>query len=199
MPSTAKRSGNPAKRASAKRATAEPMAESTNGENASQYGQRVWGKQQVEIGAHELQLPSGELILMHRPGVEGLMAAGVLHNVDSLSAIVDNKHLKRVKGKPEVDVESLMKDEKNLTNLFHTIDRITCHCVIQPKVLMTPNDPTNRKTGDHIYADQVPLEDKLFILNYVVGGSSNLEQFRRETAMAVGDLADEQEVPQDPG
>jgi len=201
MPSTAKKSGNPAKRAAAKRAAVEPqsMPATTNGATGEGYGQRVWAKTQGGEFNTELTLPSGEVILVRRPGVEGLIAAGVLHNTDGLSALVDNKHLKRVKGQPQVDVESLMKDQKNITSLLHMIDRTTCYCVVKPTVLMTPNDPTNRKDGDHVYCDQIPLEDRLFILDYVVGGSADLERFRRETSVAVGSLADEQGVSQDAG
>lgn len=189
MPSTAKRSGNPAKRATAQKLT-EPS-------DKPQYGKRVWGQAKNQEIAHELELPSGEMVLVRRPGVEGLISAGVLHNLDSLSALVDEKHLKRVQGKPEVDVKSLLSDEKNLQNLFHTVDRVCCHCVMEPQVLMTPNDPTSRTQGEHVYADQIPLEDKLYILDYAVGGSADLERFRRETSMAMGSVDDEQEVSSD--
>lgn len=186
MPSTAKRSGNPAKRAAAQ-------------EEKKQYGRRVWGRTSGnEDGTIDLELPSGEEVKVIRPGLQGLIEAGVLHNIDSLSALVDEKHLKRVQGKPEVDVQSLMKDEKNLQNLFHTVDRVLCHCVVEPQVLMTPNDPTSRKQGEHIYADQVPIEDKMFILDFAVGGNADLERFRRETTVALGSVADEPEVSSDP-
>jgi len=182
MPSTAKRSGNPAKRAAAA-----PQAEK------KQYGKKVWGRQAAnEDGTIDLELPSGELIKVKRLGVEGLIKTGVLHNVDSLTALVDEKHLKRVKGKKtdEIDPMSLMKDEKNLEQLFHTVDRVTSAVVVEPEVRMTPNDVTNRQAGDHVYCDEIPLEDRLYILNFVVGGTRDIEQFRRETQSVVGSVAD---------
>jgi hypothetical protein len=183
MPSA--RSGNPAKRAAAKSAAPEVKP-----------GQKVWGKNDSGAALILLTVPSGETCRVIRPGVEGLIQAGVLHDIDSLTALVDEKHLKRVKGQQQVDVQSLLADSKNLENLFHVVERVVSYVVREPVVKMTPEDPTNRQAGDHIYCDQIDLEDKMFIFDYAVGGTKDIESFRAKTQLAMGSLADEQGVAQ---
>jgi hypothetical protein len=128
---------------------------------------------------------------VRRPGVEGLMKAGVLHNVDSLTALVNDKHVKKgKKGKSdEVNMASLMQDPEALNDIMHTVDRVVCHVVIKPAIAMTPNDVTNRKQGI-IYADMVDMVDKLHIFDFVVGGSRDAATFRDRLDEAVGSVED---------
>ena len=76
--------------------------------------------------------------------------------------------------------------------MIHVLDRIVCACVVKPRIEMTPNDPTRRKHGV-VYCDMVDLDDKLFLFNYVVGGTRDLERFRQESADALGGLRELQE------
>lgn len=148
-------------------------------------------------GMQDLTVPSGQLCLVRRPGLEGLIKAGVLRNVDSLSAIVDQKHIKKAKkgqGTGQVDVESIMKDPKALDEILHTVDKVICHCVVKPEVHMTPNDVTRRKDGV-VYADMIDLTDKMYVFNYVMGGTRDLESFRGGLDSVVGSLADGEGVP----
>ena len=169
----------PRKTAAAKK-TAAPTQE-------SKFAPTAWGA--GGIGQlTELTVPSGQLCLARRPGTQGLLEAGILHNVDSLTAMVNTKHVRRVKGKEEIDVQSLMKDPENVETLMHTIDRIVCYVVVKPDVQMSPNDVTLRDP-DVIYADMIDLEDKMFIMNFAVGGTRDLERFRGELADAVGSVA----------
>lgn len=139
-------------------------------------------------GMEDLQVPSGQMCLVRRPGMEGLMKAGVLHNVDSLSQIVNEKHLKRVDGKAdEINMSSLMKDEQGLQQVMDVMDKVICHCVVKPEVHRTPNDVTLRRPGV-VYADMIDLVDKMHIFNYVVGGTRDLESFRGGLESAVGGL-----------
>lgn len=191
MPSTAKRSGNPRKRAAA--AAAPDQAVDSNGPT-TKHGQKVWGRS-ASGGEHteELQVPSGETCLCRRPGVEGLLSAGVLHNIDSLTGLVDSKHLRRVKGQEEIDVQSLMADEKTIMNLLETVDRVVAYCVVEPSVKRTPNDPTNRKEGQ-IYCDMIELDDKMFIFQFACGGTRDLERFREQSETVTRGVGDEQAV-----
>lgn len=150
------------------------------------YAPTTWGSQVG--GAEDLVVPSGQTALVRRPGVQGLMEAGILHDMDSLSAIVDGKHIKRVQGRPdEIDVNSVMQDQDQLDSVLHFVDRVVCHVVLKPTVVMTPNDPTSRKPGV-IYADMVDLVDKMFILNFAVGGVRGLEPFREQLDEALGGM-----------
>ena len=155
----------------------------------SKYAPNAWMSGGVG-GMEDLTVPSGQLCLVRRPGLQGLMKAGILHNVDSLSQIVSEKHLKRVDGKAsasELDMASLMSDPKALDEVMHVMDRVICHCVVKPEVHMTPNDVTRRRDGI-VYADMVDLVDKIFIFNFVVGGTRDLESFRGGLDELVGSL-----------
>jgi hypothetical protein len=149
----------------------------------------AWGSSpEASGGPVDLELPSGQLILARKPGLQQLMVEGVLHKMDNLTALVDSKHVRKGRGTPQVNVQSLLGDEKALADILHTVDRVLCAVVIKPPVQMTPNDPTRRVNGV-IYADTVGIEDKMFLFNWALGGSRDIERFRRESEEVVGSLA----------
>lgn len=47
---------------------------------------------------------------------------------------------------------------------------------------------------DTLYADQVVLDDKMFIFQFAVGGTADVEQFREELSSGVGDLSSSKTV-----
>lgn len=180
MPPTTRkgRSGNPAVAAQ---------------QETDKYAPTAWG--QVGAGGFEdLTLPSGQLALVRRPGVEGLMKAGVLRNIDSLTRLINEDHIERVNGKTSIDMNSIMADEEQMAEITHVIDRVVCHCVVKPPVEMTPSDVTNRQPRV-MYADMIDLTDKVFIFNFVVGGTRDLESFRGGLDELLGGVADVADLP----
>lgn len=141
-------------------------------------------------GLEDLTVPSGQLCLVRRPGVEGLMKAGVLHNMDSLSMLVDEKHLKG----GNLKVESILQDPQALENLLNVVDRVVTHVVVKPEIRRAPNDVTLRKPGV-IYTDMVDVLDKMFIFSFATGGTRDLETFRGELEQSLGSLAVVEDVP----
>lgn len=135
----------------------------------------------------DLQTPSGQWCQVRRPGPQGLIEAGVIHSLDALTGIVQNDLIPSAEGKPKADVKKVMADPEALASMIHVADRVVCHVVLQPKVEMTPSDVTRRKPGV-IYADMIDLTDKMFIMNYAMGGTRDLERFRQESEEAVGGL-----------
>lgn len=179
---TKRASGDPRKRAQATSIpTEEPEAD-------SKYAADAWVSGGVG-GMEDLRVPSGQLCLVRRPGLEGLIKAGILRNMDSLTALVDQKHVKKAKKgqQAQLDVESVMKDEKALEQILYTVDKVVCHVVVKPEVHPAPNDVTRRKPGV-VYTDMVDLQDKMFIFNFAVGGTRDLESFRGGLDAAVGGL-----------
>lgn len=150
------------------------------------------------VGSMEdLTVPSGQVCLVRRPGLEGLIKAGVLRNVDTLSAVVNEKHLKKTKkgaASGGVDVDSIMRDPQALETIMHTVDKAVCFCVVKPEIHMAPNDITSRQLGV-VYTDMVDIEDKMFIFNFVVGGTRDLESFRGGLDSVVGGVAAGEGVP----
>lgn len=176
-------------------ATPIPTVEDPN----SKYAPDAWISGGVG-GMEDLTVPSGQLCLVRRPGMEGLMKAGVLRNVDSLSQIVNEKHLMRVKGKgkapatEEINISSLLGDDTALEEVTNVIDKVVAHCVVKPEIHRAPNDVTLRQKGV-VYTDMVDLVDKMFIFNFVVGGTRDLESFRNGLDAAVGGVEAVEGVP----
>lgn len=154
------------------------------------YAPTAWGSDAAGAsGPADLELPSGQLVLARKPGLQQLMVEGVLHKMDNLTALVDSKHVKKNKGQPvAINAKSLINDPEALASLIHTVDRVLCAVVVRPHVEMAPNDITRRVNGV-IYSDTVGIEDKMFIFNWALGGSSDIERFRRESEEVVGSLA----------
>lgn len=160
------------------------------------YAPTAWGQGEgVAGGPVDLEMPSGQIALVRRPGIQQLMIEGVLHKLDNLTALVDKKYVKKARvGKPgskpsdALDVKGLLGDPSALVETMHTVDRVVCAVVVKPPVQMAPNDVTRRVPGV-IYTDMIQLQDRMFIFNYAIGGSRDLESFRRESEAVVGSLA----------
>jgi hypothetical protein len=188
MPPTTPQDRRPAKKTT--KATARKrnpaQVEVTTVDPNDKYAAKTWGSELG--GAEDLTVPSGQLCLVRRPGVQGLMEAGILHDLDMLSGIVDDQHVKRVAGKPpQINTTAVMNDPEQMASVLHLVDRTVCYVVLKPNVQMTPNDPTSRVKGV-IYTDMVDIVDKMFIFNYAVGGVRGLEPFREELAEALGSM-----------
>lgn len=153
----------------------------------------AWGKNKGgEL--HELTVPSGQDCLVRRPGVEPLIEIGLLDKVDGLTGLVDQKHIKRVKGEKSVDIDSLAKDKDSLLNVIKTVNDIIVHVVVEPEVLPVPEEGTKRDP-ESVYVDDIDLNDKMFIFNYAIGGTSDLEQFRQQSEQTAGSVATVKAIP----
>lgn len=174
--------------------------------NSDQYAPTSWGSSYYE----DVTVPSGQLCQVRRPGLEALMREGVLPRIDKLTNLVDQKHVKRVREPHKammesIDVDSLSSDQEALMDLLSVVDKVVEAIVIQPKivrpivrdaegeaVLNSQGEeqiipPSDREQGV-IYTDYVDMEDRMFLLNYAVGGSRDLEQFRKQLEDASGSV-----------
>jgi hypothetical protein len=171
----------------------------------------TWGQSVAEGTVVRLTLPSGNQCDAERTGIEGAVKAGILSEGDSLTDIVDRKHVRRVRGgkgadREEVDVQSLMSDPAGIGKIVMTVDRALVHIIKNPPVAlhfhdldepdpktgaMTRRLPADERKDGLVYTDQVPLEDKMFLFNWAVGGGTpDAERFRHQSASAVAGVAD---------
>lgn len=159
------------------------------------YAPRSWGAAQGEFYT-DLEVPSGQLCLARRPGLEGLLKVGIVNNFDTLTKMI-GQQAGKVKGKPAKSDDQLMKDlladPSKIDELMHVINKIVCYVVVKPSVTYPPNDPTSRK-NDVVYADMIDLEDRMFIMNWALGGVRDLERFREQHEAALGSLGDQPEA-----
>lgn len=153
--------------------------------NEDKYAPTSWGS---DSGLTDLEVPSGQLVLARRPNMTMLIKTGILNDIDSLSTLVSNEHLAEgEKVDNQQEIMKMLSDPKKAENLFHTIDKVTCFVVVKPEIKMPPNDVTRRKDGV-IYADTIDLEDKMFLFNYAVGGTKDVETFRQESDEFMGSM-----------
>jgi len=171
----------------------------------NKYGATAWGNKYLE----DLEMPSGQLCQVRRPGLEGLMREGVLPRIDKLTDLVDKKHVKRVReGKMdigEIDIASLAVDQDQLMELLDVCDKVVEAVVVQPSVLrpiirdqtgkpvLDPEGkeqilPPGMRDPEQVYTDYVDAQDRMFIFNYAVGGSRDLESFRDEIDKLAGSV-----------
>lgn len=187
---TAARKAPARKRAAAAPETSQPIPQPQE-DPTSKYAPNTWLSGGGVGGLEDVTVPSGQRCLVRRPGMEGLIKAGVLHNVDSLSQVVNEKHLKRVAGKKEeaaeIDMSSLMNDDEGMAEVLNVVDKVICHVVVKPEIQRTPDDVTRRQPGV-VYADMVDLVDKMFLFNFAVGGTREMESFRGGLLDAMGGL-----------
>jgi hypothetical protein len=144
------------------------------------------------------------VVKVRRPGVQGLMKAGVLDSFDSLTAFVQTEHIERADGKAEFkaeqaakkqDQKSLLQDDpKKIIEALSMIDKVVLHCVVEPKLSPAPEREEDRD-ADTLYVDEVDLDDRMFILNFALGGSRDLETFRERSSGGVAGVAAQQNVP----
>lgn len=159
-------------------------------------------------GTFDLELPSGNVCKVRRTDMPTLLASGAFP--DSLMAIVSDKidTATGKKDKPKKlsndDVKNVMGDADQMAALFESIDRLIPIVVVEPKVknhnllddknkVVRPLTQEERDdieaAEDVIFTDDVDLQDKMFIFQYVVGGKGDVEGFRAELGAAVGDLS----------
>lgn len=136
-------------------------------------------------GPVPLELPSGNTCLVQPVGMEAFIKQGFIPN--SLLPLVQQS----LQGKniSDADTDKLMstalQDPEKLRDIFDVADAVTVYCVVEPQVHPAPTDESLREE-DKLYVDELDLDDKMFIFNFAVGGSRDLEAFRTATVATVG-------------
>lgn len=155
-------------------------------------------KKQYGLGrtdAKELLLPSGNTCLVKRPGVQGLIKAGLLDSLDSLTNIVQMDHIDANDPKKmAAAVNKMSADPARISEALTVVDKAVCFAVVAPKVFMPPPEDETRME-DATYVDEVDEEDKMFIFQYLVGGTGDVETFRKESQAMLGGVPASEDVP----
>jgi len=166
----------------------------------------VWSSN-VPTGAVEnITLPSGQTCDARKIGMEGLIVAGVMEEADSLSVLVDTKHLRKVRGAKgrvdgtEIDPGALMRDGKALAGMTSMVDKCLPLIVADPPVSYHLDGdglpiPVNQRKAGQVYTDQIDMLDKFELFTWSVGSLGDLESFRKQTAPDVAGVGDGQAVP----
>lgn len=155
-----------------------PTPEPGNYYSQSQFAPTAWGC--GDAGPEALTMPSGQRVLVRRIGMSALMKRGLIPDLDYLGKLVGSEVIPQ-EGNARSDVDVKSMDSDKLAELIDVMDRVVVETVVEPKVAMTPNDSTKRE-ANVVYTDLIDQEDKVFLFNFTLGGTRDLERFREESA-----------------
>jgi len=148
-------------------------------------------------GTHPLPLPSGNTALCRRPGIDTFMKMGLIPN--SLMSIIQSSIQKAQLGRaptPEEmakEMAKLAEDTTKLGDVDYLADKVLCFVCVQPKIELPPDNDADRDESI-LYADEVDMEDKMYVFQWAVGGTESLESFREESGQGVGSALDSENV-----
>lgn len=152
-----------------------------------------------------IELPSGLTVKARNPGgLRAFLNTGLIPN--SLMGIIQ-KGLDKGSGKgiaAEI-VKDGKIDSEMLTDMMQMMDGIACKVIVEPRIYptLTENDllewndnhlddqkesVEELRQDDRLYADELPDDDKMFLFQWISGGTRDLETFRQQHAAGVDAL-----------
>lgn len=125
-----------------------------------------------------LTLPSGNVMRVKKIGLQALMKTGKMPN--SLMAYADAAVKKGKKQEvTEKQMVEILQDEDQVREIANFMDTVTIICAEEPEVHPLPDDGVE-KDPDLLYVDEIDEEDKSFLFQAVMGGTTDVETFRAE-------------------
>jgi hypothetical protein len=129
--------------------------------------------------------------------MQSFVKAGIIPN--SLLPIV----LRAMKTGTAPNMAQIESDGEKANDMIDLVDNVICRIVVEPRVTPLPpeEDPESSKYDPHferdeelLYVDEVHPDDKAFLFQWACGGTSDLEQFRKESAELMGSAPGRQSV-----
>jgi hypothetical protein len=143
-----------------------------------------WAQSVAPVGTKVL-LPSGNVCLAYNPGIEAFIQTGAIPNA-LMPAVMEA--INSGKGIEPSKAQEMSEDPEMLRQILDFADAATVQAVLEPEVQHVPEDG-KRKPGI-LYVDKVDIADKMFLLQWVIGGTRDLERFREQSASALGLVAE---------
>jgi len=169
----------------------------------------VWSSTTPDGQEQEVTTPSGQTCRAKKMSIEAMIQAGLLAEADAVTALV-SKHLAKPKAKAkkgptppknaesEIDIPSLMKDPKAVSEMIAMVDKIVPHIVVSPAVKLHYMETTVGKTTVTkklteeqreemrqenpdvmiVFTDQIDLADKMWLFDWAAGGLGSMLAFR---------------------
>lgn len=158
---------------------------------------RVTAKDQWKKKGEEVDVPSGKVALCRRVSPDIFLRKGVLPN--ALMPLV-KEALKTGKAPDLEEADIKIDDVEDVLKMY---DHVVKHIVIEPKLTLPPEkdehgEEVEERDPDKLYTDEVDFEDKVFLFNWAVGGTADVEQFRKESQENVGALRSGEDVEHAP-
>jgi hypothetical protein len=131
-----------------------------------------------------LLLPSGFTAMVRNPGLGMFVEKGMIPNslMPIVMAALDE-------GKPPSKrmLKDMSRDPDAIADIAKLARDVTVACVIKPKIHPVPED--GDRDNSLLYSDEVDLDDCMFIFQWVIGGTHDLNSFREEQESLVADLS----------
>jgi len=140
-------------------------------------------------GGTPIRVPSGNVALVKRPGLQVFLAQGKIPN--SLMEFITQA----LKGKAQPKMEDLDLNPEAMKDMMALVDAVVIHSCVEPQVVAVPMDAKGNglvesyRDPNILYVDEVDIEDKMFIFNYAVGGTSDVDSFRKELTSVMDDVS----------
>ena len=181
----------PTKKTAAKKAPAKKSAASRSGNPAV----RATASQVSDISAFKkraqgqpLPLPSGLVVKAKRVELQTFLKQGQVPN--PLMEIVNEALTKGETMDPQsmLSTEDSKVDLEMVNEMYEMVNKVTVASVVEPKIQEAPEEGEDRD-DDLLYVDEVDDEDKMFIWQWALGGTSDIATFRREAGADLDALA----------
>lgn len=128
-----------------------------------------------------VELPSGKKIRIKRSSFQAFIKFGIIPN--GLMAEVQSALAKGV----EPDIAKLAAGDEAITEMIAMVDNVIVFVAIEPRVYPLPSGD-EEKDDNLLYVDEIDEEDKMFIFQYVTGGTKDIAQFREEATKSLADI-----------
>lgn len=138
----------------------------------------------------KLLLPSGNVCLAINKGMQFFIERGDIPN--SLMPIIQEAIADGTGGSPK-KAQQIAATPEMLADSMRMMNLCVVECVVDPQIHMPPAEGEER-FSHLLYADELDMEDKIFFFQWVVGGTSDIEQFRAQQTSAVADVQAGNEV-----
>lgn len=133
-----------------------------------------------------MEMPSGNFMRIRKVGLQTLIKTGTMPN--SLMAIAQKGVAKgQSPGVDPVDDQAMfdiLQDQDKVTQIAEFMDKVLIMCAAEPTVLPLPDEGVERDE-ELLYVDDIDEEDKMFVFQVVTGGTTDIEEFRKQLSANV--------------
>src|SRR5688500_17573369 len=160
----------------------------------------------------EVELPSGFVVKVRRPGMEKFLSAGFLpdHLTNEVQKMIGSRNNSST---PDIAKVLSSFGEEGIESMFRMVNRVVSYCMVDPPVIwherarlevdesgrrvpikddhgqpILESIPESDRDPESLYSDEMDIEDKMFVMQFAAGGSSDLDQFRKESSAAMDAL-----------
>lgn len=148
-------------------------------------------------------LPSGLNVIVKNPGgLQAFIANGTIPN-SLLTIVKDALDTKSSKEEMVAKAQNLSKDVESIGEMMQLMDIIASQVIVKPRVYKVPTqedvdrhnilnpgdqvtDPFELRDEERLYTDDIEEQDKMFLFQWITGGTRDLETFRKEYERNVG-------------